>query len=154
MVGAAFVHPPGVHRAAEYALERGTGRELTKDQAMEMLRMCEEAGLVHCVDNAFEVRHVICNCDGKACINWLPDTSYARTFAAPSRFSISVDVEECTACDLCPDRCLFDAISMDGPDDTAVVDAEKCMGCGLCITVCPVDALELEEVRPQESIGA
>jgi ferredoxin len=143
-----------IDRAADYALERGTGRELTKEQAMEMLRMCEEAGLVHCVDNRFEVRHAICNCDAVSCTNWWPDPNYARTFAAASRFEARVNTETCTGCELCLDACFFNALAMDGGDDVAAVDSGKCMGCGLCMISCPEEAIALEEVRPQDSIPA
>jgi ferredoxin len=143
-----------IDKAANYALERGTGRELTKKEAMEMLEMCEEKGLVHCVDNRFEVKHAICNCDAVACTNWRPDPSFAGTFVAPSRFAAEVAADSCTHCEICVDTCFFDAISLDDPDQTPVVDRDKCMGCGLCITTCPDDAIVLEEVRPQDSIPA
>lgn len=143
-----------IDKAADYALERGTGRELTKREALEMLRMCEEEGLVHCVDNRFEVKHAICNCDAVACTNWRPDPEFAGTFVAPSRFAAEVAAESCTACELCADRCFFNALSLGGPDGSPVVARDKCMGCGLCITACPDDAIRLEEVRPQDSIPA
>ncbi len=141
-------------RAANYALERGTGRELTKQEAMEILEMCEEQGLVHCVDNRFEVKHAICNCDSVACTNWRPDPRFAGTFAAPSRFAAEVAAESCTHCEICADTCFFDAISLDDSEQTPAVDRERCMGCGLCITACPDDAIALLEVRPQDSIPA
>ena len=74
-----------INKAANYALERGTGRELTKKEALEMLRVCEEEGLVHCVDNRFEVKHAICNCDAVACTNWWP-TRVRTDLLPPSRF--------------------------------------------------------------------
>ena len=143
-----------INKAANYALERGTGRELTKKEALEMLRMCEEEGLVHCVDNRFEVKHAICNCDAVACTNWRPDPRFARTFVAPSRFAAEIVTDACTACDVCVDRCFFNAISLGGADEKPVVDRETCVGCGVCITTCPDDAIVLEEVRPQDSIPA
>jgi len=143
-----------INKAADYALERGTGRELTKQEALEMLRMCEEEGLVHCVDNRFEVKHAICNCDAVACTNWRPDPEFAGTFVAPSRFAAEIAAESCTACELCVDRCIFNALSLEGPDELPVVDRDKCTGCGLCITACPDEAIRLEEVRPQDSIPA
>ena len=48
-----------VDRAAEYNLERGTGRALSKAEAIDMLKMCEEKGLVHVADNRQVVGHVI-----------------------------------------------------------------------------------------------
>ena len=59
-----------VNKAANYALERGTGRELTKDETIEMLKMCEEEGLVHVVGNSRALGHIICNCCSDCCINW------------------------------------------------------------------------------------
>jgi ferredoxin len=59
-----------------------------------------------------------------------------------------VDPDECIGCDLCLDRCYFDAMSMDGDRELAVVDQENCMGCGLCQVVCPTDAIIMQEARP------
>jgi hypothetical protein len=36
-----------VNRAADYAVERSTGRQLTKQETLDMLKMCEEEGLVY-----------------------------------------------------------------------------------------------------------
>jgi ferredoxin len=143
-----------INKAADYALERGTGRELTRKEALDLLRTCEERGLVHCVDNRFEVKHAICNCDAVACTNWRPEPRFARTFVAPSRFAARVVAEACTGCDLCVDECFFEAISLAVPDERPVVDRDRCVGCGLCTTTCPDDAIVLEEVRPQASIPA
>ena len=141
-----------LNRAADYALERGTGRKLTNREAIEMLKMCEEAGLVHCVENKYGLGHVICNCDNVACGNWGHDRAYLKKFTAPSRFKADVDPDLCTACGTCADRCFFDAVSMTGPDDTAIIDPDKCMGCGICVPTCPGDAITYEEVRPLEFI--
>jgi Pyruvate/2-oxoacid:ferredoxin oxidoreductase delta subunit len=141
-----------LNKAAAYALERGTGRELTKDEAIEMLRMCEKEGLVHCVVNAHDLGSVICNCDKVACGNWGYDRAYVKKFVAPSRFKAKVDPELCTACETCADRCFFDAVSMEGRNDKAFIVADKCMGCGICVPTCPGDAIIYEEVRPEEFI--
>lgn len=141
-----------LNKAADYALERGTGRALTKSEAVEMLKMCEEEGLVHCVENKYGLGHVICNCDNVACANWGPDRAYVKKFTAPSRFKASVDPELCTSCETCAERCFFDAVAMDGPDGTAVIDADKCMGCGICVPTCPGDAIAYEEIRQREFI--
>lgn len=141
-----------LNKAADYALDRGTGRALTKPEAIEMLKMCEEEGLVHCIENKYGFGHVICNCDNVGCGNWGHDRAYVKKFTAPSRFKASVDPELCTSCETCVDRCFFDAVAMQGPDGTAVIDADKCMGCGICVPTCPGDAITYEEVRPREYI--
>lgn len=138
-----------IDKAADYAIERGTGRELSKEEAIDMLRMCEEEGLVHCVDNKRSLGHIICNCDNEVCGNWGSDRAYVKKFTAPSRFRARVDAELCIGCEECINRCFFDAVSMEGSDSTAIIDARKCMGCGICIPTCPGDAITLEEERTE-----
>ncbi len=142
-----------IDKAATYAIDRGTGRELTKQEALDVLKMCEEKGLVHTAANTRGLGTMICNCDSEACGNW-PDKKHAKSFTAPSRFIAVVDTEACSSCETCIDRCFFDAIGMEGPDDTAAVDDEKCMGCGLCEVTCPEDAIQMKEIRPVAHVPA
>jgi NAD-dependent dihydropyrimidine dehydrogenase PreA subunit len=140
-----------VDRAAEYNLERGTGRALSKSEAIEIAKMCEEEGLVHVVDNRQVVGHVICNCCKDCCLNWSGMTG-PKKWAAPSRFEAIVDPDLCTGCETCLERCFFDAIAVN--DNLAVVNGEKCMGCGVCTVSCPTEALRLKEVRPADFVPA
>jgi ferredoxin len=141
-----------INRAAEYSLERGTGRSITKEEAMQIIHMAEEAGLVHVVDNKQSVDHIICNCCKDCCMNWrLPNP---HKFVAPSRYQASVSADLCTGCGTCVDRCFFDAISLDGDGQTASITSERCVGCGVCAVTCPTEAISLKEVRPPEVIPA
>lgn len=137
-------------KAADYALERGTGKKLGKDEAIEMLKMCEEEGLVHTVMNTKGLGHVICNCCSDCCINWPGPLSAGVNFASPSRFTAIVDAETCSGCETCIDRCYFDAVEVD--DDIAVIAEENCMGCGLCVVTCPEEAITLKEIRSEDFI--
>lgn len=140
-----------VNRAADYAVERGTGRPISKDEALEILRRCEEEGLVHVVDNRKEVDHVICNCCKCCCMNWPPLKAGVKRFILPSRFVARVDQSLCSGCGTCTQRCFFDAIELtDG--EVAKVDPDKCMGCGVCMVKCPTEAISLEEVRSEDFI--
>ena len=141
-------------KAADYALERGTGRNLEKEEAIEMLKMCEEEGLVHLGSNQRSVGQVICNCCSDCCMAWPSVRRGLRKFVVPSRFSAEVDAELCSGCETCLDRCYFDAIRMESENDRAIVDPEKCMGCGLCMVTCPEEALSLKEVRPEDFVPA
>ena len=139
-----------VNRAADYALQRGTGRALTKEEAVGLLHLAEKEGLVHIVDNHQTVDHIICNCCGDCCINWrLPNF---QKFVAPSRFRARVVAEECIGCQNCLERCYFSAIQMEGDEPRARIDEGKCMGCGLCTITCPTEAILLKEAQPPESI--
>jgi Fe-S-cluster-containing hydrogenase component 2/predicted transcriptional regulator len=138
-----------VDRAAEYNIERGTGRALSKSEAVEILKKCREEGLVHVVDNRQTVGHVICNCCNDCCLNWAIMKG-PKKWVAPSRFEAFVDADLCSGCETCTDRCFFDALSM--KDDLAAVDPEKCLGCGACTVVCPTEALKLKEVRSADFV--
>jgi ferredoxin/predicted transcriptional regulator len=140
-----------VDRAAEYNLERGTGRPLSKSEALEILKMCEEKGLVHVADNRQVVGHVICNCCKDCCMNW-PLMTGPKKWVAPSRFEAVVDPDLCTGCETCLERCFFDAIAV--KNDLAAVDPGKCMGCGVCAVSCPTEALRLKEVRAADFVPA
>jgi len=138
-----------VDRAAEYNLERGTGRALSKAEAIDIVKLSEKEGLVHVVDNRQVVGHVICNCCKDCCLNW---TLGPKKWVAPSRFEAVADPDLCTGCETCLDRCFFDAIAM--KNDLAVVDPEKCMGCGVCAVSCPSEALRLKEARAADFVPA
>lgn len=142
-----------VNRAADYALKRGTGRSITKAEALEILCKCEEEGLVHVVDNRRDVDHVICNCCQCCCMNWPPVRAGVKRFVVPSRFAAKVEAALCIGCGTCVERCYFEAISI-GQGDAASVDPDKCMGCGLCVVTCPTGALSLEEARPEDFVPA
>ena len=141
-----------VDRAADYAIERGTGRQLSKEETIELLKKCEDEGLVHVAENKKALGHVICNCCNDCCINWPSVRPEMGTFVAPSRYKAWVNPEECIGCDLCLERCYFDALQMEDDQELAVVEADNCMGCGLCQVVCPTDAILMQEARPEEFV--
>jgi Na+-translocating ferredoxin:NAD+ oxidoreductase RNF subunit RnfB len=139
-----------VNRAADYAMQRGTGRAISKEEALRILHLAEKEGLVHIVDNRQKVDHIICNCCRDCCIiRRLPNP---QKFLDPSRFKALVNPEECIGCQACLDRCMFDAIVMEGDEPKARIIPEKCVGCGLCSITCPTEAISLKETRPPEII--
>ncbi len=139
-----------VNRAADYAIQRGTGRIITEKEAISLLHLAEKEGLVHIADNRQNVDHVICNCCRDCCMNWrLPNT---HKLVAPSRFQALVNTEECIGCRVCLDRCMFDAIVMEGDEPKARIIPEKCVGCGVCTVTCPTEAISLKETRPPETV--
>ncbi len=141
-------------RAAEYAIERGTGRKLSRQQALDMLEMCEDQGLVHVAENKQGVGHVICNCCHDCCINWTSVRTGVGKFASPSRFRASIDFDKCNGCEKCVERCIFDALTLTADGTSVAVDEQKCMGCGVCRVACMLDAISLQVVRPEEFVPA
>jgi ferredoxin len=143
-----------IGKAAEYALERGTGRQVSKEEAMQILSQAEEAGLVHVTLNKADGMYFICNCCGCCCIALRSIIDYGQIVTDPSRFLANVDEDACTACSACEECCYFDAIQVQEREgnEVALVDDEKCVGCGLCRAACPEDAISLLEVRQKEFI--
>lgn len=141
-----------VNNAARYTLDRGTGRELSKEEALKILRRCEETGLVHVTMNKAHVGHFICNCC-PCCCQALPLViSDGLKICDPSRYQAVIDEDLCVQCGTCVERCYFNAI--EEAEDAMAVDTEKCMGCGLCYSTCPEKAIRLLQVREIDFIPA
>lgn len=139
-----------INRAADYTLARGTGRRLSKEEALDLVKECEEEGLIHVVMNKQNVDHFICNCCSCCCQTMPILIKHNISVIEPSRFAARVDPGLCTACEACLGRCFFGAVTMDG--GTAAVDESKCMGCGLCQISCGTEAISLEEVRGKDFV--
>ena len=143
-----------IGKAAEYNLDRGTGRRVTQAEALQILKDSEEAGLMHVTMNRSADMHFICNCCGCCCIAMPVMIKYGTRMTDPSRYLATIDPDACQACGACVDRCWFSAITLDEENNTAIVAADKCMGCGVCQVSCPAEAIKLVESRPREFIPA
>lgn len=144
-----------VNNAAKYTLDRGTGREVTKNEALEILRDCEEKGLVHITMNKAHVGHFICNCCDCCCQSLPMVISEGLNICDPSRYQALIDTELCSFCGTCQQRCYFNAIQETETErgkEAMRVSAGKCMGCGLCHATCPEEAITMREVRPADFI--
>lgn len=141
-----------LNRGAEYTVKRGTGRQVSVDEAMDILRQARDAGLVHMTENTSGKSNVLCNCCN-CCCEMLRFATNVKTrgVLAPSRYQARVDTGSCTACGLCEETCPVEAIAVDR-GDAAVVKGHACIGCGLCASVCPAEAVVLVEARPREFI--
>jgi NAD-dependent dihydropyrimidine dehydrogenase PreA subunit len=128
---------------AEYLIESGIGREITRQEALEVIRRAEEAGLVHLVDNAREgIKHT-CNCCGCCCwsVGTIRRKKIPRDVLMATYFLRETDQERCTGCGQCVEICPVQVVRMEG--DFPVVDRDWCIGCGVCAIPCPVSAVKL-----------
>ena len=138
-----------LNRAADYAIERGTGKELNKTEAIEVLKKAQAAGLIHMTVNSKTTEHVICNCCGCCCIMVPVLVQRGVGMLGPSRYLARVDTEACNACGTCEEECPFQAIHL---EDTAVVNPDKCFGCGVCAVACPEEAITLSAIREPDTV--
>jgi ferredoxin len=112
-----------------------TTREITKAEALEILREAEDAGLVHSPGNYQDGNHYICNCCTCCCGVLRSVAEFSIPSAvAHSDFVAVVDAGLCAGCGDCLERCQFGALAL--PGDICLVDAGSCVGCGLCVTAC------------------
>jgi NAD-dependent dihydropyrimidine dehydrogenase PreA subunit len=141
-----------IGKAGEYTIDRGSGREIGKEEALSLLRKAEEAGLIHTTMNRAEDTHFICNCCNDCCMTFPMLINRKLNLCDPSRFAATIDEELCSGCGDCVERCYFGGMAIDDETNVAVVDAEACMGCGLCQVVCPEGAITLEVIRESDFI--
>ena len=126
-----------------FLIERGFAREITREEALEVVRRAEEAGLVHTTNNSQDRLSLICNCCPCCCtiLRGLTQLQNPNAFAV-SRWCSQVDPDLCNGCGICEDeRCPVSAIKV--RESVAEVDRDRCIGCGLCVTKCDAEAVHL-----------
>ncbi|MEJ2100424.1 MAG: 4Fe-4S binding protein [Desulfobacterales bacterium] len=126
---------------AEYYVENGMGRYITKEEAKKILIKNEEAGLVMQPFNSQKVGGM-CSCCGDCCgvlrsLKKQPNPAEA----VQSNYYARVDEALCTGCETCVDRCQMEAVEV--VDGISTVHLNRCIGCGLCVTTCPAEAIRL-----------
>ncbi len=129
---------------AAMILRRGSGREIDRGEALEIITMNQAEGLVLQPANA-RSPEFICSCCGCCCgmlslQKMLPHPIDFWTAGHMAR----VDKERCGGCGGCVERCQVDAVRLKGSPPRAAVAPTRCIGCGLCVPACPVDAICLE----------
>ncbi|GAG22345.1 unnamed protein product, partial [marine sediment metagenome] len=121
---------------SSWAVEHGMARELTYDETLEVLRKCNEDGLVHTLN----INDCICNCCNDCCPIFVGQIKHGVQTLIPSPFMAQVDEETCNACKACVEACPMGAIEV---DEFADVDQNVCIGCAVCVPACSVEAISL-----------
>ncbi|MFX1375241.1 MAG: DUF362 domain-containing protein [Promethearchaeota archaeon] len=139
--------------AAKSYLERGLARQITKEEALKLLKKAEEDGLVLQPGNSLRPMN-ICTCCGCCC----GILTHQKKIPEPAQFFATnyyaeVDEDACIGCETCVERCNMDAIEVE--DAIAHVDLTKCIGCGVCVPTCTSEAIKLykkdEETLPPKN---
>ncbi|PKN33412.1 MAG: 4Fe-4S ferredoxin [Deltaproteobacteria bacterium HGW-Deltaproteobacteria-19] len=151
MVGEGCDHPTETCMAfgagAFFYIQNGLGREVSNEEALQILRKAMDSGLVLQPGNGQKVWN-LCMCCGCCCALLRTLKRMDRPAeVAHTNFRSRVIPEECTNCGICEGRCPMDAIRI---EETAMVNPDRCIGCGVCVGSCPFDAIKLDYKNPQE----
>jgi ferredoxin/biotin operon repressor len=149
-----------VGRTAEYNINRGAGRRISLDEALEVIKETDQYPMVHMSLNQADVNQLVCNCHWCCCVplgRMFRQNQYKITDGvAKSRFEAVVDTSKCKGCKTCQGKCQFNAIEIKYDHELrthrAYIDSEKCMGCGSCAVSCKNGARSMKVVRSPEHI--
>jgi ferredoxin len=145
-----FGHPPGscmaIGSLGKHAVKYGGGRNVSKTEALALLRELQQKGAVHQVfhenEDVEQAEIAICNCCWDCCGVF---GSYSRgimPLVLKSYFEAQLsDAAVCDACEICVGYCPVQAVSM--KEGKSTIDGRKCIGCGQCELHCPEHAITL-----------
>ncbi|MHA1849428.1 MAG: 4Fe-4S binding protein, partial [Promethearchaeota archaeon] len=135
-------------KSARHVIQQGFARRVDKNEALEILKKAEEAGLVHKAfhnkSDIYKEENSICNCCKDCCDTFQFWRAGATPLVNSTNYLSIVDVEKCVGCGTCEYRCPVDAITVND-DGKASVNDERCIGCGVCARFCPEKAISLKE---------
>lgn len=137
----------GFGHAAQLYIDQGWGREITKDEAIDILKQNQEDGSVLQADNSQKLTFMCsccsCCCEGLSRIIKIPNPGDVMV----TNFYAEVDADTCTGCETCIQICPMEAIDL--KDDVAKVILKRCIGCGNCVAKCPSEAINLHKRERQ-----
>jgi Pyruvate/2-oxoacid:ferredoxin oxidoreductase delta subunit len=139
---------------ADFMIEKGLGRRVSKEEFIDAKGRAAEAGLVNLVDNILDPMQV-CSCCSCCCYGLRLVTQHSfPALLANSHFEPVIDTEDCEGCGTCIKWCPVKALSL--TDKKSQVDYKRCIGCGVCVSKCSNNSISLKErasyERPPDNI--
>jgi len=130
------------------------GRSVTKEEALDHIKKCREAGLVHMIGrNLLDKQWLgvkpgekllsICNCCPCCCLWRISSILVPKIGSKIKRMpGVKIQVtDSCIGCETCMKGiCFVNAIHL--INDRAVIN-EDCRGCGRCVDICPQSAIKI-----------
>lgn len=122
--------------------DRQVSEPVTKEQAKQIMRDADKAGLIH----TWNPRG-FCNCCGDCCYLFRAQKERGSEHFWPKQnYIISFNEEKCIGCGLCEKRCHFNA-PQKSANGNIIFNTDACVGCGICVNACPKQALALIPVE-------
>ncbi len=141
----------GIGHLAASILASGSGREITREEAIAIIEQNQKDGLVLQPSNS-ERAEFICSCCGCCCGMLAVHKMLPKPLDFwASNFHAEVNPELCDGCGVCAKRCQVGAVSVAAKKQPALVDPNRCIGCGLCVPTCPKKAMSIQK-NPTEAI--
>ncbi|KKN26189.1 hypothetical protein LCGC14_0877190 [marine sediment metagenome] len=135
-------------KSARYTSEQGFARLISNEEALNLLKKSEEAGLVHKAFHPHEditkAETSICNCCEDCCATFEMWRDGVIPLTNTTNYLANIEIEKCTGCGICVQKCPVHAIELND-DDVAERNAEWCIGCGVCAHFCEENAISLLE---------
>jgi formate hydrogenlyase subunit 6/NADH:ubiquinone oxidoreductase subunit I len=132
------------------------GKEISREETLELLKAAAEAGLVHGISNTREGMDTICNCCSCCCMFLESKHKLGLYGHQPSNYILEINTRTCQGCGLCVQRCPMTALELiaspEARNKLGKVSNLKeglCLGCGVCAYKCPTQSLGLV-LRPDE----
>lgn len=101
-------------KGAEYYIRTGRARQITREEALEIIKRAEDNGLMHNMPNVEEVGEsaAICNCCACSCFGLRVGLLYGARDVIRSNFVAKIDETKCVACGQCVETCPGNALKM------------------------------------------
>jgi Pyruvate/2-oxoacid:ferredoxin oxidoreductase delta subunit len=132
-------------RTAKFCIEQGFSMEISKEEAIKILKEAEDAGLVHkAIHNRSnpEMEEIgLCNCCKCCCGSLSAFHNGTSPTSTLTSYIANINEDDCVGCGTCINICPMEAIDFN--DTTAKIDENRCIGCGLCAYHCPEKAIIL-----------
>ena len=101
-------------KGAEHYIRSGRAREITREEALEIIKRAEDNGLMHDIPNIEEAGDsaAICNCCACACFGLRAGMMFGARDAIRSNYVATVDEAKCVACAQCVEVCPGNALKL------------------------------------------